>query len=129
PGVPLAIGGGSWPSGSTNKQGGDLILAGGDGTGSAGGGNVRIQTAVPGTSGTAPDQLVDRIFIPAAPAQMQLSQTGAAAIVQLDPPLNDAVAVVIHFSLYAAGTSEALMDTGSCTFTSLGFGGGVGYDV
>jgi hypothetical protein len=60
----LTLTAGSAANGATDKPGGDLILAAGNGTGLGASGNARIQTAGAATaSGTGGDTRTDRIIV------------------------------------------------------------------
>lgn len=62
-GTSYTIHGSPAPSGQTNFAGGSVTIAGGKSTGSGAGGDVIIQTATPGSSGTSLNAYVERMRI------------------------------------------------------------------
>ena len=80
----LTVTAGGATTGSTNQKGGDLVLAAGNGTGTGGSGDVRIQTAgASSTSGTVSDTVVDRRIIVAKAKPMTLAAPGFASLMSI----------------------------------------------
>lgn len=84
PGNLMTIFAGSSAAGSTDINGGSLLLNGGLGTGLGGGGNVRIQTAgANDLSGTTDNLLVDRMIHVARAKQLTLSAPGFTSLMSI----------------------------------------------
>jgi hypothetical protein len=115
----LTVSGGSAAVAASNAPGGDLILAAGNGNGLGGSGNVRVQVASSGPTGTAADSLVDRQFIAAAPINMG-GQDGVSSYFMLNFGDFTAGAINVRFTIYAIGGSNEAFATGSCLFLAGG---------
>ena len=84
PGSPLTVQAGGATAGATDMAGGALVLAGGIGTGTGGGGNVYEQTAPPTTAGTGDGALVDRHIVVAKPRQITLTAPGFVSLMSIN---------------------------------------------
>ena len=76
----LTISAGAASPGSTNKAGGDLILAAGNGTGNGAGGNLQLQTAGSAASGATADTISDRLLIVGKPKAMLATGTNLFSV-------------------------------------------------
>jgi hypothetical protein len=114
----LTVSGGSAAIAASNAPGGDLILAAGNGNGLGGGGNVRLQAASSGPTGTAADSLVDRQFIAAAPVNMG-GPSGLSSEFLLNIADFTSGAIVVRFTITAIGQSSQGVATGSCLFAGV----------
>jgi hypothetical protein len=118
-GNPLTVSGGGAAVAASNAPGGDLILAAGNGNGLGGGGNIRLQAASSGPTGTQADSLVDRQFIAAAPINMG-GQNGMSSYFMLNFGDFTAGAINVRFTILAAGGNSVAIATGSCLFMAGG---------
>jgi len=113
-GNPLTVSAGSAAIGATDKPGGNLILAAGNGTGRGSSGAIQLMTAPPGSTGVTPDTMVLRRFISGPPTSMG-GQNGYAQIFQVNVPAGVAAAVTLHFTIRANdGGANFAAETGSC---------------
>jgi hypothetical protein len=111
----LSISAGAAATGASNATGGDLILAAGNGTGTAAGGNVRLQAAGDASSGSAPDTISDRLLIAGKPKAM----TGAvptANIFSLQVAAGEAAGGRVKFTIVASDGVNYAMETGELIY-------------
>jgi hypothetical protein len=115
-GYPLMLSAGSANIGTSNAPGGDLYLSAGLGTGLGGGGNVHIQAAPAGPTGTSFVYPVDRQFIPASAVSMG-GNYGAGPAIGLQLQNGTGGGLLVHFAIYASDASGTVVAaaTGSCT--------------
>lgn len=106
----LTVTSGGCGIGSTNLNGGDLILASGISTGT-GKGNVRLQTATgSSTGGTTSNTVVDRLVIAGRKA---LTSATLATIATPTVAASDAASFVITYGIRVTGSGDVQSETGS----------------
>jgi hypothetical protein len=115
-GYPLMLSAGSANSGTSNAPGGDLYLTAGLGTGLGGGGNLHIQAAPAGPTGTSLVYPVDRQFIAASAFSMG-GNYGAGPAIALQRQNGTGGGMLVRFAIYASDASGTVVAaaTGSCT--------------
>jgi hypothetical protein len=115
-GQSLTVEAGSASMGSSNASGGDLYLSAGLGTGLGGGGNVHIQAAPSGPTGTSFVNPVDRQFIASSPVSMG-GQNGVGPLIGLQLQAGTGGGMIVRFAIYATDASgtEVAAATGSCS--------------
>lgn len=92
----------------TNNVGANLVIAGGQGTGSAAGGNITFQTAAAGSSGSLFNSLIDRVTI-TNNGNVGIGTTSPLAKLDVDGSLSVRGSVAFSGPLYINGGSRLLM--------------------
>jgi hypothetical protein len=111
----LSISAGAAATGATNETGGDLILAAGNGTGSAAGGNVHLQAAGDAASGTSPDTISDRLLIAGKPKAMT-GTVPTANLFSLQIATGEAAGGRVKFTIVASDGVNYAMETGELIY-------------
>jgi len=111
----LSISAGAAAGGATNQPGGDLILAAGNGTGSAAGGNVHLQAAGNAASGTSPDTISDRLLIAGNPKAMT-GTVPTADLFSLQIATGEAAGGRVKFTIVASDGVNYAMETGELAY-------------
>ena len=109
----LTISAGAASSGSTNKAGGDLILAAGNGTGNGAGGNVRLQAAGSAASGASADTISDRLLIVGKPKAMLATGTNLFSV---HIAAGDAAGGRVKFTIVASDGKNYAAETGELIY-------------
>jgi hypothetical protein len=111
----LSISAGAAAAGATNETGGDLILAAGNGTGEAAGGNVHLQTAGDAAGGSAPDTISDRLLIAGKPKAMT-GTVPTANLFSLQIATGEAAGGRVKFTIVASDGVNYAMETGELIY-------------
>jgi hypothetical protein len=111
----LSISAGAAATGASNEPGGNLILAAGNGTGSAAGGNLHLQTAGDAAGGTAPDTIGDRLLIAGKPKAMT-GATPTANLFSLQIATGEAAGGRVKFTIVASDGVNYAMETGEMIY-------------
>jgi hypothetical protein len=111
----LTISAGAAASGSTNKAGGDLILAAGNGTGNGAGGNVRLQAAGNGASGDSPGTVSDRLLIAGKPKAMT-GPVPTANLFSMHIATGEAAGGRVKFTIVASDGKNYAAETGELIY-------------
>lgn len=110
----LTVVSGAAAAGSTDQRGGDLIVTAGSGTGLAGGGNIRVQTAgADSLSGTTSNTSVDRRIIVAKAKHLTLGAPGFASLMSIHLTGTNTAGGRIHYMVRATdGGSQIATEEG-----------------
>jgi hypothetical protein len=111
----LSISAGAAATGASNQPGGDLILAAGNGTGSAAGGNLHLQTAGDAASGAVPDTIGDRLLIVGKPKAMT-GTVPTANLFSLQIATGEAAGGRVKFTIVASDGVNYAMETGEMIY-------------
>jgi hypothetical protein len=109
----LTISAGAAAPGSTNKAGGDLVLAAGNGTGTGAGGNVRFQAAGNGASGDSPGTVSDRLLIAGKPKTMLATGTNLFSV---HIATGEAAGGRVQFTIVASDGTNYAAETGELIY-------------
>ena len=98
----------------TNGAGGLLKIAAGNGTGTGGSGNIDIQTAPAGSSGTTANTLYDRQYYTAK--AKTLTESSATSFVQVGIASNDSAGGEISYCIHANDATDIQARCGTIDF-------------
>lgn len=101
----------------SNIAGGDITLAGGQGTGTGVGGDVHQKTAPAGTTGSSANSLVERQLVRAKPTT--LTNSSATSLFDIALPTLKMAGGVVHFSIQATDGTDVQSYTGDVAFSAV----------
>ena len=105
----------------TDTAGSDLNVAGGPGTGTAGGGSVRVQTAPPDASGTAANTLSDRRVFAAKP--VTLTESTATLVLNVGVASGTVAGGVFSYTIRADDATDFQVIRGDVPWSAVNKGG------
>jgi trimeric autotransporter adhesin len=100
-----------------NNAGADVILAGGKGTGTAAGGDVRLQTSVSIGSGSTPQTLGDRDMIRAQ--AKALTESSATSFARITTAAGEATGGQVDYTIIASDGTDHQARSGSVYFAGV----------